>query len=78
MGPKELLRGLTFSLPVDRSCYSSTSFLARPSPFLSNLTLGRLANTEWGVLQKALRRSSQQKGSTLSCQSIVDNDVPVS
>ena len=31
-----------------------------------------------GYLQKALWRSSQQKGSTLGCQSTVDNDVHVS
>jgi len=37
MGPKQLLRGLVFFLPVGWSRYSSTSFLACSSPFLTSL-----------------------------------------
>ena len=37
MGHRELLRGLVFFFPLGRSCYSSTSFLARSSHFLPSL-----------------------------------------
>jgi len=75
LGPKELLVSTIFQhLSIGHTGMQLPSSQVYPL-FLLVTPLGRLVHRLGWYLQKALQSSSQQRSSTLGCQSTVDNDV---